>query len=99
LIKHAGITGVMRGAALCDQVGLEINLAGKIAETAVSAAANIHAAAAMSATGFGCSPANQTVATDVCDDPPRVVDGAYAVPTGPGLGIEVDEERVRALAG
>ena len=28
LIKHAGITGVMRGAALCDQVGLEINLAG-----------------------------------------------------------------------
>ncbi len=99
LIKHAGITGVMRGAALCDQVGLQINLAGKIAESAVAAAANIHAAAAMSDTGFGCSPANQTLAADVSADPPAVVDGAYTVPTGPGLGIEVDEDRVRALAG
>lgn len=99
LIKHAGITGVMRGAAVCDRFGLQINLAGKIAESAISAAANIHAAAAMSDTGFGCSPANQTLVADVCTDPPKVVDGAYTVPTGPGLGVEVDEDRVRALAG
>jgi L-alanine-DL-glutamate epimerase-like enolase superfamily enzyme len=99
LIKHAGITGVMRGAALCDQVGLEINLAGKIAESAIAATANLHAAAAMSDTGFGCSPGNQTVAADVCTAPPKVVDGFYAVPTAPGLGIEVDEDRVRSLAG
>jgi L-alanine-DL-glutamate epimerase-like enolase superfamily enzyme len=53
----------------------------------------------MSGTGFGCSPGNQTVAADVCTAPPKVVDGFYAVPTAPGLGIEVDEDRVRSLAG
>lgn len=99
LIKHGGISGVMRGAALCDQVGLAINLAGKVAESAVSAAANLHCAAAMSDTAFGCSPANQGLAVDVCREPPKVVDGFFAVPTGPGLGVEVDEDLVRSLAG
>lgn len=99
LIKHGGITGVMRAAALCDQVGLQINLAGKIAESAIAATANLHCAAAMSDTAFGCSPGNQGIASDVCADPPEFVDGAYLVPTGPGLGIEVDEAAVRRLAG
>lgn len=31
-------------------------------------------------------------------EPLRVIDGAVVVPTGPGLGIDVDEERVRAMA-
>lgn len=98
LIKHGGITGVMRGAAVCDQVGLRINLAGKVAESAISAAANLHCAAAMSGTEFGCSPANQNVTVDVCADPPSVIGGDYEVPTGPGLGIDVDEEHLRDLA-
>lgn len=98
LIKHGGITGVMRGAALCDQVGLEINLAGKIAESSIAAAANLHCAAAMSDTGFGCSPGNQGIAEDVCAVPPAFEDGSFVVPDGPGLGIEVDEGRVRAMA-
>ncbi|HSK95458.1 MAG TPA: enolase C-terminal domain-like protein, partial [Euzebyales bacterium] len=82
LIKHGGITGVMRGAALCDQVGLHVNLAGKIAESAISAAANLHCAAAMGDTHYGCSPANHTLTADVCAAPPRITDGAYDVPTG-----------------
>lgn len=98
LIKHGGITGVMRGAAICDEVGLQINLAGKVAESAISTAANLHCAAAMSGTPFGCSPSNQNLDVDVCDDAPTVVDGDYRVPTGPGLGITVDEDRLRALA-
>jgi len=99
LIKLGGITGVMRGAALCDTLGLSINLAGKVAESAIAAAANVHCAAAMSDFAYGCSPANQGLAADVTGEPFTVVDGAYPVPTGPGLGIDVDEERVRALVG
>jgi len=97
LIKHGGITGVMRGATLCDTLGLAINLAGKIAESSVAAAANVHCAAAMSDVAFGCSPANQGLTADVTADPLEVVDGYYSVPTGPGLGIEVDESLVAAL--
>jgi muconate cycloisomerase len=98
LIKHGGITGVMRGAALCDQVGLSINLAGKIAESSIAAAANLHCAAAMSDTAFGCSPGNQGIAADVCAEPPAMEDGSLVVPDGPGLGVDVDERLLAQLA-
>jgi L-alanine-DL-glutamate epimerase-like enolase superfamily enzyme len=31
-------------------------------------------------------------------EPLRLRDGYFAVPMGPGLGIEIDEERIRAAA-
>lgn len=48
---------------------------------------------------FGCSPANQGVVSDVSDDPVRVERGVFTLPTGPGLGVEVDHDRVRSLMG
>jgi L-alanine-DL-glutamate epimerase-like enolase superfamily enzyme len=36
--------------------------------------------------------------TPVLKNPPTVVDGFIAVPDGPGLGVEVDEEAVRKAA-
>lgn len=98
LIKHGGITGVMRGAAICASGGLEVNLAGKVIESSISAAANLHCAAAMDRIEYGCSPGNQGVALDVSRYPIRLSDGGYEVPTGPGLGIEVDEKLLADLA-
>lgn len=97
MIKLGGITGVMRGAALCEQLGLHVNLAGKIAESSISAAANLHCAAAMGATRYGCSPSHHVLERDVCADPPRLHDGAFTVPAAPGLGIDVDDDLVEVL--
>jgi muconate cycloisomerase len=97
LIKHGGMTGVMRGAAICAASGLSVNLAGKVIESSISAAANLHCAAAMDRIDYGCSPANQDVAQDVTESPVTVIQGSFAVPTGPGLGIEVDDDMVRSL--
>jgi muconate cycloisomerase len=99
LIKHGGITGVMRGAAICAAGGLAVNLAGKVIESSISAAANLHCAAAMDRIDFGCSPANQGVVEDVSEYPVTLERGEFAVPTGPGLGVEVDEGLVKRLAG
>lgn len=41
----------------------------------------------------------QFLTADVLKEPLRVVGGRIAVPQGPGLGVEVDEAKVRALAG
>ena len=90
LVKLGGITGVMRGAAICESVGLAVNLSGKIAESSVAAVANVHCAAAMKAIDFGCSPANQGLSEDVTSSPLRIEDGSFPVPTAPGLGIEPD---------
>jgi len=99
LIKHGGMTGVMRGAAICVEGRLGINLAGKVIESSISAAANLHCAAAMERVDFGCSPANQGIVLDVTDSPVAVDRGEFAVPAGPGLGVDVDEDMVRRLAG
>ena len=98
LIKHGGVTGVMRGAAICASGGLSVNLAGKVIESSVSAAANLHCAAAMDRVDFGCSPANQGVVSDVTEEPIRVDRGVFAVPRGPGLGVDVDEALLAMLA-
>lgn len=90
LVKLGGITGVMHGAALCQSLGLSINLAGKIAESSVAAAANVHCAAAMHSIDFGCSPANQGISGDVTTKSLAVSDGAFELPEGPGLGVDVD---------
>jgi muconate cycloisomerase len=97
LIKHGGITGVMRGAAICAVAGLGINLAGKVIESSVSAAANLHCAAAMDRVDYGCSPANQNVAQDISESPITPSHGTFPVPTAPGLGVEVNEDLVRLL--
>ena len=97
LIKHGGMTGVMRGAAICSAAGLDINLAGKVIESSVSAAANLHCAAAMDRVDFGCSPANQGVVQDVTESPITVSSGHFAIPTAPGLGVDVDETMLRLL--
>jgi L-alanine-DL-glutamate epimerase-like enolase superfamily enzyme len=97
LIKHGGMTGVMCGAVICEQLGLAINLAGKVAETAVAAGANLHCAAAIGRTAYGCSPANQGLVGDITAHPPSAPDGWFDVPDGPGLGIEVDDALVDRL--
>lgn len=97
LIKHAGITGLMRGAEICDRHSLQINVAGKIAESAIAAAANMHAASAMSDTAYGCSPGNLGVASDIAEEPPRSVSGLIAIPVGPGLGVDVSEDLLAKL--
>jgi L-alanine-DL-glutamate epimerase-like enolase superfamily enzyme len=99
LIKHGGITGVMRGAAICAEAGLAVNLAGKVIESSISAAANVQCAAAMESIDYGCSPANQGVVLDVSEAPITVEGGSFPVSTAPGLGVEVDEGLVRRLAG
>jgi len=98
LVKLGGISGVMRGAAICRAAGMAINLAGKIAETSIAAAANLHCAAAINELRYGCSPGNQVISRDVTTAPLTVVDGSMRIPDGPGLGVEVDEDLVRSMA-
>ncbi|MDH3499226.1 MAG: hypothetical protein OEM97_03810 [Acidimicrobiia bacterium] len=96
LVKLGGITGVMRGAALCDLLGLHINLAGKIAESSVAAMANVHCAAAMHRIHYGTSPANQGLSDDVVITRRWPENGGWMVPTEPGLGVEIDESKLGA---
>ncbi len=94
-IKLGGLRGVMRAAGLCQQLGMNVNLACKAAESGIAAASLMHLAAAVPAVAWGVSITNQYLADDIVRATVKVVDGHAEVPAGAGLGVEVDEAKVR----
>ena len=97
-IKLGGMKPVYDAALLCESLGMKVNLACKIAESGIAAAAMLHLAAAVPAVDWGVSLTSQYLADDVLREPLRFADGHAEVPSSPGLGIEVDEAKVRRYA-
>jgi muconate cycloisomerase len=97
-IKVAKCGGLYRSqkiAAVCQAAGVPCFLGGCI-ETSVGTAAALHFYAAtpnvVSSAEIHGSP---FYVDDVAEEPFSAVNGALAVPSGPGLGIKVDEKKVR----
>ncbi|HSK96155.1 MAG TPA: mandelate racemase/muconate lactonizing enzyme family protein [Euzebyales bacterium] len=94
LIKTGGVGATMLALELAELLGLAVNLSGKIAETSIAAAALTHVAAAAPALAWGFSVTNHLLEADVARTPIAISDGGVDAPTGPGLGIDVDEGAV-----
>lgn len=97
-IKLGGLTPVLQAGRRMDELGMYVNLAGKIADSSVASAAVAHLAAALPQLDWDASITCQYLATDVVTEPIRVVAGHVRVPDRPGLGIEVDEAKLSAIA-
>ena len=97
-IKLGGLRAVCEAAALCDELGMKVNLAGKIADSGIATAAVLHLAAAVEKLDWGVSLTSPYLAEDILATPLDFSRGHAGVPSGPGLGIEVDETRVRRFA-
>jgi muconate cycloisomerase len=94
LIKLGGMSSAIEAAQLCDRLGLAVNIAAKIAESSIASAAAIHLACAVPAADWGVSLTHFYLADDIVKMPPRIDSGLVALPSGPGLGIEVDDAAV-----
>ena len=81
-IKLGGLARVMEAADLCRSLGMKVNLACKIAESGIAAAALLHLAAAAPSIEWGVSPTSHKL----------IANGRAQIPRGPGLGIEVREK-------
>ena len=97
-IKLGGIKPVYEAARLCEQLGMKVNLACKMAESGIATAALLHLAAAVPSVDWGVSLTSQYLTQDILKRPLAFADGHAEVPAGPGLGIEVDEAKVRRYA-
>jgi muconate cycloisomerase len=98
-IKVAKCGGIYRSrkiAAVCEAAGVPCFLGGCV-ETSVGTAAALHFYAAtsnvLSAAEIHGSP---YYVDDIAVEPFAAEDGSIAVPNGPGLGVEVDEDKVNA---
>ena len=104
--KPGGLYKAMEVAAVCRAAGIICNVNGSV-ETGVGNLANIHLAAAAPAVTLSCVVPVSTPAAwqkgqiggiyyrdDLIAEPMRLVDGAVEVPTGPGMGIDVDPAKI-----
>jgi muconate cycloisomerase len=94
-IKLGGLRAVLDACRLCDRLGMNVNISCKTGESSVASAAAVHLAAAAPEIAWGLTVTSQGLAEDVAVEPLRVENGHVEVPERPGLGIEVDERRVR----
>jgi muconate cycloisomerase len=79
---------------MCRRLGLSVNIAVKIAESSIGSAAALHLACAVPKADWGVSLSHLYLADDVVKRPLALADGLVALPEGPGLGVEVDEDAV-----
>lgn len=94
-IKLGGMRGATEAGRLCEQLGLKVNISAKTGESSIACAAAMHIATALPQIGWGLTLTNAGLAEDVTSQPLRIVRGHVEVCDRPGLGIDVEEERVR----
>jgi L-alanine-DL-glutamate epimerase-like enolase superfamily enzyme len=94
-IKLGGVRAVFEAGQLCERLGMKLNISCKTGETSVASAAAMHLAAAVPSLAWGLTITSPGLAEDVVADPLRVDNGHLTVLDKPGLGVEVDERRVR----
>lgn len=90
-IKMGGIMATVHAANLCAALGMNINLSTKMGESSIGGACLVHIGATLPETAWGVCPTNQYLAVDSTTQPLLPARGAYDLPPGPGLGVEVDE--------
>jgi muconate cycloisomerase len=94
-------------AAVAEAAGLECNVNGSV-ETGVGNAANLHLAASTGMVTLGCvvpvsapkGKGKKGIAgiyyqDDIIQEPFEYADGDIIIPSKPGLGIDLDEDKLR----
>jgi L-alanine-DL-glutamate epimerase-like enolase superfamily enzyme len=94
-IKLGGMRGAAAAGRLCDQLGLNVNVSAKTGESSIACAAATHIAAALPQMAWGLTLTNEGLAEDVTTQGVRIAHGHVEVCDRPGLGIDVDEDKIR----
>jgi L-alanine-DL-glutamate epimerase-like enolase superfamily enzyme len=79
---------------VCEALGLEVNLACKVAESSISAAATLHLGCVAPNLAWGLNITNHYLAEDLVEAPVQIVRGLAQRPRGAGLGVQVNEALV-----
>ena len=98
LVKHAGLLGLKRVAAVAEAAGIGL-YGGCLLESSVGAAAHLQAFATLRELAWGCEHFGpQILVGDLVTEPLRFEDFNIHLPTGPGIGVTLDADRMRAYA-
>ena len=93
-IKLGGIRAVVEAGKLCDSLGMRVNVSCKTGESSLACAAALHVASVIPDIAWGLTLTHTGLAEDVAVSPPPTAKGHVDSLDRPGLGIDVDEDRV-----
>jgi L-alanine-DL-glutamate epimerase-like enolase superfamily enzyme len=94
-IKLGGLRAVAEACRLCERLGMKVNISCKTGESSVASAAALHVAATVPGLDWGLTLTSHGLAEDAVVAALPIDGGHVDVPDRPGLGVEVDEGRVR----
>ena len=91
-----GVTAFMKAAATFQvfQIGIGMHSGG---EAGISTALQLQLAAALPVLPYAIDSHYHHQTDDVITKPHEYVDGCFRLPEGPGLGVEIDDERLARL--
>jgi L-alanine-DL-glutamate epimerase-like enolase superfamily enzyme len=93
-IKLGGIRALAEAGRLCDRLGMSVNISCKTGEASIACAAALHVASVIPGIGWGLTLTHTGLAEDVAVHPIPTAKGHVESLDRPGLGIDVDEDRV-----
>ena len=94
-IKLGGLRGLVAAGRLCGTLGMSVNLSCKTGESSVACAAALHAASVIPNIDWALTLTHTALGEDITAQPVPTAKGHVEVSDRPGLGVDVDEDRVR----
>jgi muconate cycloisomerase len=98
LVKHGGLLATRDVAAVAKAAGIGL-YGGCLIESSIGAAAHLQVFAGLRELGWGCEHFGpQILIDDLVEEPLRFADFRIHLPAGPGLGVTLDQEKLRHYA-
>jgi muconate cycloisomerase len=98
LVKHGGLLATRKVAAVAEAAGIGL-YGGCLLESSIGAAAHLQVFAGLRELAWGCEHFGPQILTDdLVTEPLRFADFQIHLPTGPGLGVTLDPDKLRRYA-
>ncbi len=94
MMKAAGPLGLLDLFSVADAAGIGVHLAGMAGQTSIGAAHAAHVAKAVPNLVFGSGISPHYITDDIVTEPFLPVDGHLHPADTPGVGVEIDEEKL-----
>jgi muconate cycloisomerase len=98
LVKHGGLLNTRKVAAVAEAAGIGL-YGGCLLESSIGAAAHLQVFASLRELAWGCEHFGPQILTDdLVTEPLRFEDFHVRLPTGPGIGVTLDNDKLRRYA-
>jgi muconate cycloisomerase len=98
IVKHGGLLATRKVASVAEAAGLSL-YGGCLLESSIGAAAHLQVFAALRRLDWGCEHFGPHILVeDLAVEPLRIADFEIHLPTGPGLGVTLDPDKLKRFA-